>query len=287
MKVVSVVLCLPAVLGGVTDGCDACSSERDELCEIFPDDAACSKACGFVFDTATGLCWEEGTNPAEMIATAAGDAPIIGGSGKFRYQYMPDLVQPPSGATLNNCHGLVVDKDENIILTYQNDGKTDPHCLIKWKPDGTGGAFGAKDTPQLCSGTPHGLKITTEANGEQFLYHANNAQKLAKTTLEGETVWIKDGKFGQPDDCSDIEKTCPNKSCRCSGSPPKAPYIPTWFATPPDSKYMYLCDGYGSDHVYAFDSTTGEFMNQVGVTLTGVTLTLTLTRSGWRVHERS
>lgn len=33
-----------------------------------------------------------------------------------------------------NCHGLSVDKDENIILTYQNNGK-DPHCIISWKPD--------------------------------------------------------------------------------------------------------------------------------------------------------
>jgi hypothetical protein len=35
---------------------------------------------------------------------------------------------------------------------------------------------------------------------------------------------------------------CPSNSCKCSG-PDGAPYIPTWFATPPDSKYMYLCDG--------------------------------------------
>lgn len=49
-------------------------------------------------------------------------------------------------------------------------------------------------------------------------------------------------------------------SIRCSGG--QAPYIPTWFATPPDSKYIYLCDGYGSDRVFAFDSTTGEFMNK-------------------------
>lgn len=34
------------------------------------------------------------------------------------------------------------------------------------------------------------------------------------------------------------------------------------FATPPDSKYIYLCDGYGSDRVFAFDSTNGEFMNK-------------------------
>ena len=44
-----------------------------------------------------------------------------------------------------------------------------------------------QDTPGLCTGTPHGLKITTEGD-QQFLYHANNAQKLAKTTMDGEIV---------------------------------------------------------------------------------------------------
>lgn len=39
-----------------------------------------------------------------------------------------------------NCHGLVTDAENNIYLTYQNDGK-DQNCLIKWKPDGTGGEF--------------------------------------------------------------------------------------------------------------------------------------------------
>lgn len=110
-------------------------------------------------------------------------------------------------------------------MTYQNDGKTDPHCLIKWKPDGTGGDFASQDTPQLCSGVPHGLKVTTEG-GTQYLYgvhsgfllisvhryHANNQQKLAKTTLDGKIVWIKDGPFGQNMTCTN--KTCPDNSCR-------------------------------------------------------------------------
>ena len=39
---------------------------------------------------------------------------------------------------MQNCHGLVTDHQNNIILTYQNDGKTDSNCLIKWNPDGTG-----------------------------------------------------------------------------------------------------------------------------------------------------
>lgn len=32
-------------------------------------------------------------------------------------------------------------------------------------------------------------------------------------------------------------------------------------ATPPDTKYTYLCDGYGSNQVYSFDRTNGKFMN--------------------------
>lgn len=117
---------------------------------------------------------------------------------------------------------------------------------------------GKGNSPMLCSGTPHGLKITTEADGKQYLYHANNAERLAKTTLDGDIVWIKDGFFGQNETCG--PDMCPNNSCNCKDG--KAPYIPTWFATPPNSKYMYLCDGYGSDHVYAFERDTGTFMNK-------------------------
>ena len=112
----------------------------EELCATFPDASACqpNQKCGFEFDKASGLCWEIGTAPAKHPFALDGkhDAPIIGGNGKYQYQYMPDLLQFPAEAGVTNCHGLVVDEDENIILTYQNDG-VDPHCLIKWNPDGT------------------------------------------------------------------------------------------------------------------------------------------------------
>lgn len=158
----------------VNQGCDVCSHDKAEYCELFPDATLCETKCGFEFDEKQGHC-KVVAEAAPIIATSDGiSAPIIGGSGKFRYQYMPDLLKPPAGAALVNCHGLSVDKDENIILTYQNDGK-DQHCLIRWNPDGTNATFASKDTPELCSGTPHGLKITTEGD-KQFLYHANNAR---------------------------------------------------------------------------------------------------------------
>ena len=245
----------------VPDGCDVCAQDKAEYCELFPGAALCATKCGFEFDASAGNCRQVGANP--IIAASDGDAaPIIGGSGKYRYQYMPNLLQAPKGATLINCHGLSVDKDENIILTYQNAGPKggDPHCLISWNPDGTGGTFASKDTPELCAGTPHGLKITTEGD-EQFLYHANNAQKLAKTKMDGTLVWINEGNFGQNDTCTPA--SCPLNSCHCKpGDGSKLPYIPTWFATPPNTKYTYLCDGYGSDHVYVFDRNTGNWMNK-------------------------
>jgi hypothetical protein len=199
----------------------------------------CNDVCGYSWNEELGACSK--VTSAPQPKKSLGDAPIIGGSGKYRYQYMPDLLKAPAGATLVNCHGLVTDSDKNIYLTYQNDGKTDQNCLIKWKPDGTDGVFMTGGNSTLCSGTPHGLKIKTEG-GVEYLYHANNNQKLTKTTLDGDIIWQKDGFFGQ----------------NAAGL---AAYRPTWFATPPDSDYMYLCDGYGSNQVYAF-SKDGKFMNK-------------------------
>jgi len=165
--------------------------------------------------------------------------PIIGGQGQFRYEYMPDLLIPPAGANMTNCHGLVTDRDNNIYLTYDNSGGSDPNCLIKWKPDGTGAEFMTGGNTTLCSGVAHGLNLAIE-EGVQYLYHANNEQKLTKTLLDGTIIWQVKGNFGQD---------------------PKVAYRPTWFAPVPDSEYVYLCDGYGSNNVYVFD-IHGRFMNK-------------------------
>ena len=171
--------------------------------------------------------------------------PIIGGSGRFRYAYEPTRLQLPPGTALVNAHGLVVDAERNIYLTYENDHEKDPdRCLIRWRPDGTGGEHMLGGNGTLCHGTPHGLKISTEwSDGEphQFLYHANNDQKLTKTALDGTIVWQRNGNFGQD---------------------PSLPYKPTWFAVPPIGPYIYLCDGYGSNNVYVFDRRDGSFMNR-------------------------
>jgi len=211
-----------------------------EYCALVAANSGCSDICAYKFDVVEGGCRTTLSAIPAAAAALGKDAPIIGGTGKYRYQYMPELLKM-DGASLVNCHGLVTDKDKNIYLTYQNDGK-DPHCLIKWKPDGTGGEFmtGGDAKGVLCGGTPHGLKITTEGD-EQFLYHANNNQKLTKTKMDGTVVWQTLGNFGQDS---------------------KLPYRPTWFATPPNSNFTYMCDGYGSNNIYPFDRNTGKWQDK-------------------------
>lgn len=126
-------------------------------------------------------------------------------------------------------------QDGNIFLAFENDG-TGNHCLIRWASDGTNGQI----VPTvLCSGALNGLSITSE-DGQTFLYQTNKQQKISKTTLNGTLVWQHDGNFGQD---------------------PQLSYAPTGFATPPNSEYVYLCDGYGSDLVYPF-TLTGQYANR-------------------------
>jgi hypothetical protein len=173
--------------------------------------------------------------------------PIIGGQGDFRYQYMPDLLKLPNGADIQDAHGLEVDQDHNIYVSYANWGdntkqknSTDTNCLIRWAQDGTKGVFMQKGGPALCSGKPHGLKFAEE-DGKSYLYHTNvdPPHRLSKTTLEGEIIWQINGSFGTSQSTN---------------------YRPTWWAVPP-GPFVYLADGYGSSNVYVF-TKDGRWTNR-------------------------
>eukprot|EP00937_MAST-01D_sp_MAST-1D-sp2_P000485 g485.t1 len=178
--------------------------------------------------------------------------PIIGGSGLWRWQYMPELLQLPAGTEVQHAHGLERDADGNIYLNYVNwnngiqTNGTDQHCLVRWAPDGTSGRFVEAGGSALCAGTPHGLTLARES-GELFFYHANcgteparyGSGKLSKTALNGTVLWQHEGNFGQPAGVN---------------------YRPTWWAVPPAGDFVYLGDGYGSSNVYVF-SRGGRFQN--------------------------
>tara|TARA_B110000208_G_scaffold184769_1_gene239006 strand:+ start:11 stop:1333 length:1323 start_codon:yes stop_codon:yes gene_type:complete len=192
-------------------------------------------------------------DPAPAPTPAPG-APIIGGSGAWRYEYQPHLLALPAGAEVQHCHGLEVAVDGSIYLNYVNwnngiaTNGTDEHCLVKFDSDGTRGAWQTEGGTALCAGTPHGLTLATEG-GTEFFYHANcgtkhpryGSGKLTKTTLNGTIVWQHEGPI-------------PNSPSSLSN------YRPTWWAVPPSGKFVYLGDGYGSSNVYVFNRE-GVFQN--------------------------
>jgi len=107
----------------------------------------------------------------------------------FQYQYMPDLLRLPSGASMLNGHGLAKDKNGNIYFTFQATSVDDrTRVLVRFNSDGTGGVLLGDDN-RLAVGVPHGLRIRTESDGQQYLYHSNNDAIVHKTFLNGSLIW--------------------------------------------------------------------------------------------------
>jgi len=165
-----------------------------------------------------------------IVATASSGA-IIGGWGDYTFEYIPNKLHIPSPANVDNIHGIAVDVDDNIIVTFQDKNASDL-CMVRFTADddyAEGKLFGPGAS--LCAGVPHGLRLIDE-EGEPFLYHANNAQKLRKTTLDGEIIWAID--------------EIPDENMNAST------YSPTWFAAQDGSNFVYMTDGYGSSKIYVY-----------------------------------
>eukprot|EP01052_Picozoa_sp_SAG31_P078270 SAG31_NODE_37756_length_301_cov_1.539604_1_plen_81_part_00 len=65
-----------------------------QYCSLFPENRnVCDHPCGFVWDEQTKKCWQAGTAPIIGSSDAPMSAPIVGGTGEFKYQYMPDLLK--------------------------------------------------------------------------------------------------------------------------------------------------------------------------------------------------
>lgn len=182
--------------------------------------------------------WPEHNEPALPPAGT-----IIGGSGNYTFKYRADLLQLPSSVKVRNAHGLCKDKQGNIYLTYESTSvDSTTRALAKFSPDGTSVQLLGKDNT-LAIGTPHGLRISFEADGD-FLYHANNNQLLHKTDLEGNIVWTT------------------NLTEPWGGKPEFFPIKPTDAMVPPGSQYVYLSDGYGSSYVHKFNIKDGKYSGQ-------------------------
>ena len=108
------------------------------------------------------------------------DLPIVG-QAPWRYKYEPLKLQMPSNSNPPYSHGLELDADANLYLTYYDKG--DPmRCLLKWSPaDGYEKYTVVGHGSEMCqignaNTGPHGLRISKEPNGTEVFYMANNNQ---------------------------------------------------------------------------------------------------------------
>jgi len=161
--------------------------------------------------------------------------PLVGGSGEFRYQYVPEKLVLPPTVKMRNGHGLCLDPQGNIYFTFepeQVDEQT--RCLLRFAPDGTGAEFLGLDN-RLAQGVPHGLNIHIDKDGHGVLYHANNDATVHKTTLDGQILWAQ------------------------KWSPQMGNYKPTDAVVPPAGDRVVVADGYGSSMVHVLKAADGVY----------------------------
>jgi hypothetical protein len=178
----------------------------------------------------------------------------------------------PHDCAMEHAHGISIDEsDDSIIVTYK-DANDPSKCLLKWSIGeyNTQPAEYLGPGEALCRGVPHGLATIREEKTirpssrddddvEEFvLYHANNEQALHKTTMDGRIIW---SALGPPPPLQ-TQTTSPfrNKTTIRSDD---TPYSPTWTAAAPDSPYLYVADGYGSNHVYVYHKSNGTYTGHV------------------------
>ncbi len=163
------------------------------------------------------------------------EGPKILGQGEFRYRVVPDWGVLGPDTPVDNCHGIVCDRQGHIILltdhvknnfiVYDSAGK----LVYKWGTQFPGA---------------HGLSLVEE-KGKEFLYFTDlKRHKVFKATTGGEMLeewgWPEaTGKYAKEDE-----------------------YRPSWTLHSSNGEF-YVLDGYGKDFVIHYGAD-GEFVKIFG-----------------------
>lgn len=165
-------------------------------------------------------------------AIAVGPTLLLGsnsatlGSGSHVYEFVPDWGKLPNGVKYGYTHGVIMDSQNRIlihnrskdaIVIFDHDGK----FIKSWGEDFEQGA--------------HGMLLNNEGNTE-YLYLADPERHLvAKTTLDGERLWV----LRYPKECSAYER--------------EEQYKPTNVAVAANGD-IYIADGYGLSWIHQYNS---------------------------------
>jgi hypothetical protein len=144
---------------------------------------------------------------------------------------------------LQDGHGLVLDSVlGHFYYTFNPKQVTNnTQVLVRFAPNGYFLRLLGEPGGLLATGVPHGLRLEHD-NVQSFLYHANNAHRVTKTTLDGQVIWSTD--------FSDWERERPHFW----------PIRPTDAIVVPNTDMLLVADGYGSSWIHALNKTTGDYL---------------------------
>jgi hypothetical protein len=170
---------------------------------------------------------------------------IIGGHGDWKFRFDPNRVLPPFSAIDNvqDGHGLVLDTASGDVYYTFNPQKVtnNTQVLVQFAPNGYVSKLLGEPGGLLAKGVPHGLRLEQD-RFQSFLYHANNAQRVTKTKLDGQVIWSTD--------FSNWERERPHFW----------PIRPTDAIVIPNTGVLLVADGYGSSWIHALNKTTGDYL---------------------------
>ena len=164
------------------------------------------------------------------------DENLIIGHGTHKYKVNKQWgIQDPSQFPVKDCHEMVMDKNQRLIMTtthpknniliYERSGK----ILNAWGTDYPGA---------------HGLTLVEEGE-EEFLFITDpKSRKVCKTTLKGRLLMT----FNKPIEITEYEDS--------------KKFKPTETAVAPNGD-IYIADGYGMDFIIQYDSE-GNYIRHFG-----------------------
>ena len=178
---------------------------------------------------------------ASSFTSARAAEPSLG-QGDFRYQVVPGWGVLDSNTPVNNCHGIVRDREGHIVLLTD---ETKNNVII-YDKRGTLVHKWGNSFPGA-----HGLSIVQEGAREVLFITDLNTHRVTKATLEGDILnewqWPKDtGKYQKEDE-----------------------YKPSWTLHLPSGDFFIL-DGYGRDYI-AHYGADGKFVKIFGGPEGGIT----------------
>jgi hypothetical protein len=178
-----------------------------------------------------------------MTRKAGDDTPVIG-TGEHRYECHHNWGELPKDYAWQTTHNVAIDSHGMVYITHQGlkAAQRNMDTVMVFDPQGKFVRSFGRDW----HGGGHGVEIRKEGS-EEFIYLSNTwteFNKLVKTNLKGEVVWVK----GRPQ-CKEYDYRLDPKDTRRVVWPA---YNPTNICFLPDGGFN-VGDGYGSHYMLNYD----------------------------------